>query len=250
MTEREAALEEALRNILRATKSHVDGRDLLDELHPYHTIDIQVRCDGRERWHEGDWLMTLRKFVQDARLLLDTKSAPVPVTAFEMAREQAKKELTTLRNVLGVDGPPKETEEQYRSRLLANHIENAAKNLAESKATAMTLDAIKEKLRAIQAEKLATNTFHQLKCWPEFFGAIQRGEKRHDLRRNDRNFKVGDMIELWEFDPKLGEGFTGLTQDVRITYITSADSPCAYSEIGLQPGFCILSLTTDVEDDE
>jgi hypothetical protein len=71
--DREAALEEALVNILSAVKSHVDGRDLLDELHPRHTIDIKVRRDGQDKWYEGDWLTTLRDAVMDARLILDGK---------------------------------------------------------------------------------------------------------------------------------------------------------------------------------
>ena len=73
MTEREAALEEALGNILAAVKSHVDGRDLLDELHPRSMIDIKVRRDGRYVLYEGDWLSTLRDAVMDARLILDGK---------------------------------------------------------------------------------------------------------------------------------------------------------------------------------
>lgn len=44
-----------------ATFSHVDGRDLLHELSPNgaHHIDICVRINGQDRWHEGDWLKRL-----------------------------------------------------------------------------------------------------------------------------------------------------------------------------------------------
>lgn len=44
----------------RATFSHVDGRDLLDELHPRKQLDIKRRVDARETWFEGDWLSGLR----------------------------------------------------------------------------------------------------------------------------------------------------------------------------------------------
>jgi hypothetical protein len=44
----------------RATFSHVDGRDLLDELHPRKELDIKRRVDGVETWFEGDWLSNLR----------------------------------------------------------------------------------------------------------------------------------------------------------------------------------------------
>lgn len=43
----------------RATFSHVDGRDLLRELHPRHIIDIRRRVDGVNSWFEGDWLTKL-----------------------------------------------------------------------------------------------------------------------------------------------------------------------------------------------
>lgn len=84
---------------------------------------------------------------------------------------------------------------------------------------------------------------HELKCWPELFGAIARGEKRHDLRRaTDRDFRVGDRLLLREFDPDL-EAYTGRLQRVAVTYITSTDMPCALSEQALHPNFCILSIS-------
>jgi hypothetical protein len=43
----------------RATFSHVDGRDLLAELHPRSELDIKRRVDGRDTWFEGDWLSNL-----------------------------------------------------------------------------------------------------------------------------------------------------------------------------------------------
>lgn len=88
---------------------------------------------------------------------------------------------------------------------------------------------------------------HELKCWPKFFEAIAQGRKRHDLRRSvDRNFRVGDLLRLQEFDPDRGN-YTGRTQLVRVTYVTSADVPCALSEEALNPDFCILSIALAAE---
>lgn len=42
--------------MVKATFSHIDGRDLLGELHPRRTINIKRRVDGVETWFEGDWL--------------------------------------------------------------------------------------------------------------------------------------------------------------------------------------------------
>lgn len=85
-------------------------------------------------------------------------------------------------------------------------------------------------------------TTHELKCWPEFFQAILERRKTHDLRRSDdRTFRVGDLLKLREFDPK-SERYTGRDQTVEVTYITSADVPCALSGQAMDPAYCILSI--------
>jgi hypothetical protein len=83
---------------------------------------------------------------------------------------------------------------------------------------------------------------HRLKCWPEFFEPIIDGAKKHDLRRaDDRDFGVGDKVLLEEYDPER-RSYTGRTVIVQITYITSADLPCALSKDALHSDFCILSI--------
>ncbi|MFB9286716.1 DUF3850 domain-containing protein [Pseudoclavibacter helvolus] len=82
---------------------------------------------------------------------------------------------------------------------------------------------------------------HQLKSWTRFFGPIAAGDRVHELRRNDRDFRVGDIMCLLEWDPQLSEA-TGRQVSVEITSITSDDVPCAVSDVGLTPGFCILSV--------
>ncbi|WP_162806722.1 DUF3850 domain-containing protein [Sphingosinicella terrae] len=83
---------------------------------------------------------------------------------------------------------------------------------------------------------------HELKCWPKFFGPIIEGRKRHDLRRaGDRDFRIGDRMVLREFCPQ-SEEYTGRSQTVEISYITSAKEPCALSDQALHGDFCILSI--------
>jgi hypothetical protein len=45
----------------RHTFSHIDGRDLLKELHPRNTLDIKRRVDAVETWFEADWLSGLMR---------------------------------------------------------------------------------------------------------------------------------------------------------------------------------------------
>ena len=84
---------------------------------------------------------------------------------------------------------------------------------------------------------------HRVKSWPTFFEATLAGVKTHDVRRiRDRDYQVGDTLRLQEFDPE-EQAYTGRELCVRITYITSATSPCALSEACLDFDYCILSIT-------
>ena len=42
---------------------------------------------------------------------------------------------------------------------------------------------------------------HELKTWPEIFKLTLSGEKRFEIRENDRNFRAGDELLLREYNP-------------------------------------------------
>lgn len=82
---------------------------------------------------------------------------------------------------------------------------------------------------------------HHIKSWSHFFKAIKAGKKLHDLRPDDRDYKIGDVCVLQEYDNIEGR-YTGDEVRAEITYITDRVVPCALSSAVLQPGYCILSL--------
>lgn len=87
---------------------------------------------------------------------------------------------------------------------------------------------------------------HTLKSWPQFFDPIIAGVRTHELRRNDRRFVVGDLLDLREFDPD-ALTYSGRSVQATITSITSTVEPCAVSDEALNPDFCILSVRLVVD---
>jgi hypothetical protein len=77
-------------------------------------------------------------------------------------------------------------------------------------------------------------TTHELKTLPEYFLDICSRSKNFELRKNDRNYKVGDHLILKEFD---GEKLTGNQVKRTITYILDD-----VEQYGLMNGFCIMGL--------
>jgi len=86
-----------------------------------------------------------------------------------------------------------------------------------------------------------TEKVHEVKSWSHFFRAIKEGTKLHDLRKNDRDYNVGDILLLREYDFITGR-YTGECLEAVITYITDSRVPCAFSSAVLSEGYCILSL--------
>lgn len=60
---------------------------------------------------------------------------------------------------------------------------------------------------------------HKLKIQSEYFNAVCNGKKSFEIRKNDRDFKVGDLLLLQEFLPETQE-YTGRVVERKVTYIT------------------------------
>lgn len=76
---------------------------------------------------------------------------------------------------------------------------------------------------------------HELKCWPEYFAAIERGTKTFEVRSTkDRTFEVGDVLRLKEYHPSPSH-YTGREMDVDVTYIMGGQP-------FLPPGTCVMAI--------
>lgn len=77
--------------------------------------------------------------------------------------------------------------------------------------------------------------YHKLKTWPEFFERILLGDKRAEYRKNDRDFKRGDFLELQEWNPN-NLRYTKRKIVVQVTDIVSGP------HFGIPKDYCMMSF--------
>jgi hypothetical protein len=102
---------------------------------------------------------------------------------------------------------------------------------------------------------------HELKTWPEYFSAVWHGLKNFEVRENDRNFLVGETLELKEFKPcsfcdGTGNRLRGAMVDNEKCHVCYGDKGkytgrIIFAEItylleggrfGIQEGYCVMGL--------
>ncbi len=74
---------------------------------------------------------------------------------------------------------------------------------------------------------------HYVKCWPEPFRAMKLGLKPFEYRRDDRDYRVGDVLVAREFELTR---YTGDEVRAVITY------KLINGMFGVPAGFCVLGL--------
>lgn len=67
---------------------------------------------------------------------------------------------------------------------------------------------------------------HKLKIQREYFKAVMSGDKTFEIRKNDRDFPVGDIVLLEEFIE--ASGYTNRQAAVIIKYITDYEQKDDY----------------------
>lgn len=76
-------------------------------------------------------------------------------------------------------------------------------------------------------------TIHELKTWPTYFEATIENRKHFELRKNDRDYKVGDILHLREYNIEHHQ-YTGREFWLRVTYILDHGQ-------WLKPGYVCMS---------
>ncbi len=83
---------------------------------------------------------------------------------------------------------------------------------------------------------------HQLKILPKWFVDVQTNKKNFEIRKNDRNFKVGDILVLKEYE---NGTYTGRKVKRKVNYILYGDGT-----LGLSKDYCILGLEGIAESED
>lgn len=85
---------------------------------------------------------------------------------------------------------------------------------------------------------------HRVKCFDRWFAEVTTGLMPFEIRRNDRNYEVGDLIELNE---TRDAGYTGRAALFRITFVLTSEG----FPDGIKDGYAVLGIepVTGVYDD-
>lgn len=92
-------------------------------------------------------------------------------------------------------------------------------------------------LMPIKENVMPTGRVHELKILPQFFNSVIRGDKRAELRKNDRDYQVGDALMLREW-----------TEDHGYSGMVTAQIVCDVCDVGfIAEGYVMLSMFKPVE---
>lgn len=85
---------------------------------------------------------------------------------------------------------------------------------------------------------------HELKLSTVYFLDVILGKKTFEVRKNDRNFKLGDLLALNEYDTKL-QYYTGNSCLVYIDYILENNEYCKEGYVVMTIKPCVVLKKTN-----
>ena len=80
---------------------------------------------------------------------------------------------------------------------------------------------------------------HALKQLTPYFEAVLSGEKTFEIRLKDRDYRVGDLLALNEYD---GERYTGRCCLVKIDYILDDSNYCLENYVTMSIKPCLVDI--------
>lgn len=90
-----------------------------------------------------------------------------------------------------------------------------------------------EKLKALPSDIYESGQkVHQIKIGTAFFDDVRSGKKTFELRKNDRSYQEGDLLDMMEF---INGKYTGRSIKASVTYILE-------NFTGLAEGYCIMAI--------
>ena len=90
-----------------------------------------------------------------------------------------------------------------------------------------------EKLKALPSDIYeSAQKVHQIKIGTAFFDDVRSGKKTFELRKNDRSYQEGDLLDMMEFT---NGKYTGRSIKASVTYILE-------NFTGLAEGYCIMAI--------
>ncbi|MBQ9699665.1 MAG: DUF3850 domain-containing protein [Lachnospiraceae bacterium] len=136
--------------------------------------------------------------------------------------------------------------DQYKNRAEEYKTDEQRYNEEQAAIDKETAKKLREMEDEQKMERLPSETksrgqkVHQIKLSREFFDDVESNKKTFELRKNDRDYRVGDLLELMEYaDAKE----TGRTVVKLVTYILE-------DYTGIADGYCIMATVPVNEDSE
>ena len=75
---------------------------------------------------------------------------------------------------------------------------------------------------------------HELKIYPQYFEDVISGKKKFEIRKNDRKYRVGDILIVKEWD---NIKYSGREARAEVIYLIDDKF------VGIQPGYVVMGIS-------
>lgn len=83
---------------------------------------------------------------------------------------------------------------------------------------------------------------HRLKVWPALWQAVCDNEKPFEVRKDDRQYQKGDVLELVYYNPETDYTAEHDIRARRVTFVLRG------GQFGIEPGYVVMGLANMAEE--